>query len=58
MNATNTPWQAWEASALACIVGLAAWLRWPLLDRAIVGDEQAMLQFNGWDRVWVGKRTP
>jgi len=50
-------WRPWEAIALACIIGLAGWLRWPHLSRGILGDEQALLQFHGWEVVWRNSLT-
>ena len=51
------PWRAWEVVVLVCITALAAFVRWPHLTRGIVGDEEALVQFNGWSGVWINSLT-
>ena len=48
----SVSWRPWEVVGHALIVAAGGWLRWPLLERGMVGDEQALLQFNGWSRFW------
>jgi len=36
---------------LALIISFGAWLRWPHLQRGVVGDEQALLKYHGIDRI-------
>jgi len=45
-------WRVCELVGLALIIGFGGWLRWPLLDVGILGDEQALLQYHGLERFW------